>query len=111
MSITSEQYQKWCDAVSNTNRAALEIKEHRARNYEWMGKELRLFFEQFGEVVTVHLERDASEITVRMGGDVNLDAKLLSTLPFSFTITESLGDIVFSLKPDVLSEQDLVEGK
>ena len=108
MSITSEQYIKWCDAVSNTNRAALEIKEHRARNYEWMGKELRTFFEQFGEVVNVHLERDASEITVRMGGDVDLDAKLLSTLPFSFTVQENIGDILFVLKPDVLSEEDLI---
>ena len=111
MSITSEQYVKWCDAVSNSNRAVLELKEHRARNYEWMGNQLRLFFEQFGEVVNVHLERDASEINVRMGGDVNLDAKLLSSLPFTFTITESLGDIIFNLKPDVLSEQDLVEGE
>ena len=110
MSITTEEYIKWCDAVSNSNRMALEIKEHRAKNYEWMGSELRSFFEQFGEVMNVHVVRDASEITVRMIGDVNLDAKLMSTLPFTFTIQESNGDILFTLKPDVLSEEDLIEG-
>lgn len=110
MSITSEQYVKWCDAVSNTNRAALEIREHRDKNYKWMGTILREFFEQFGEVVNVHLERDASEITVRMTGDIKLDASLMASLPFTFTIQESIGDILFSLKPDVLSEEDLIEG-
>lgn len=106
--ITTEQYQMWCDAVSNTNRAALEIKENRSKNYEWMGKLLRSFFEQFGEVVNVHIERDASEITVRMSGDVNLDAKLIATLPFTFTIKENLGDIMFHLNPDILSEEELI---
>ena len=107
MSITTEQYNMWCDAVSNTNRAALEIRENRSKNYEWMGKNLRSFFEQFGEVINVHIEVDASEITVRMSGEINLDTKLISTLPFTFTVYENLGDIIFSLKPDVLTGDDL----
>jgi hypothetical protein len=104
--ITSKEYRDWCDAVSNSNRAALEIKHKREENYKWMGNLLRKWFEQFGEVVNVHINRDASEITVRMCAEIDLDAKLFSSLPFQFTLKEHLGDLVFVLKPAVWSEED-----
>ena len=106
MSITSKQYREWCDAVSNMNKTAQELKKSREENYQWMGNLLRSWFEQFGEVVNVHINRDASEITIRMCAEIQLDAKLFSTLPFQFSLKEDLGDLVFVLKPDVWVEDD-----
>ena len=110
MSITSEEYFNWCDAVSNTNRAVVELMQHRKKNYRWMEKHLREFFEQLGTVITIHFESDAHEITIRMEGDeVQLDSELLNSLPFTFTIHENLQDIVFALKPQISSVKELSE--
>lgn len=108
MSITSEEYKNWCNAVSNCNKAVVEIMEHRKENYKWMEEHLREFFEQLGEVVNIHFESDAHEITIRMEGDeVQLDSELLNSLPFTFTIHENLQDIVFVLKPQISSVKEL----
>lgn len=109
MSITSEEYKNWCNAVSNCNKAVVEIMEHRKENYKWMEEHLREFFEQLGEVVNIHFESDAHEITIRMCDEVKLDSELLNSLPFTFTIHENLQDLIFVLKPDISSVRKLSE--
>ena len=108
MSMTTDEYKKWCDAVSNTNSAISDLKKHRSKNYKWMGTELRNFFSQFGDVLNVHINKDASEITIRMVGEVDLDASLMATLPFSFTIDVDDFDIIFVLKPSITPEEEII---
>jgi len=115
MSMTQENFTNWCDAVSKTNQAVFELYTQRQENYAWMGNELREFFSQFGQVVNVHFETDASEITVRMEPGIKFNSDFKS-LPFKFSITAdvegmddygSFGDILFHLKPDVITMEDL----
>ena len=109
MSITSEQYIHWCNAVTNCNQAVVEIIDHRRSNYEWMEKLLREFFNQMGEVVNIHFKSDAREISVRMADEVTLDSDLLNSLPFNFKIIEDIGDIVFVLTPQISTVDELTE--
>ena len=102
MSMTSQEYRQWCEAVTSTNKAMRELWDCREKNYKWMGDHLRKFFEDLGEVVNVNISSDASVIKVRMLGEVNLDADAFNSLPFNFkvTISEDM-DLTFYLYPDV----------
>lgn len=107
--MTSQDYICWCDAVSNTNKATFELMEHRKKNYRWFAKKLREFFSQIGVVDDIHFETDASCVDVRLRGSVTLDVELLSSLPFTFTVDDEEGDILFRLYPDVESYEDIRE--
>ena len=106
MSMTQKEYAKWCDAVSNTNRAMHELWENRRENYSWMTSHLREFFESLGEVMNIKMSDDATVFKIRMIGKVNLDAEAFATLPFTFQVeveSESK-DLIFYLYPDVESQ-------
>lgn len=106
MSMTRENYANWCDVVSKTNQAVFELYAQRQANYKWMGDELKEFFSQFGNVINVHFITDASEIIVIMEEGITFNS-YFKTLPFKFTIDTDLGDVVFHLKPDVITMEDL----
>ena len=102
MSMTTSEYEKWCEAVSSTNKAMKELWDCRKKNYKWMGDHLREFFEDLGHVVNVNISSDASVIKVRMMGRVNLDAETFKSLPFTFEVqVDEDCDLVFYLYPDV----------
>lgn len=108
MSMTREQYDNWCTAVTRTNEAVAEILSSRETNYDWMRDEIKTFFGEFTkEPVKIHFEADASEITVCVKDDFKLDAKSFATLPFNFTVKAVARELVFKLKPDVVSVDEL----
>ena len=103
MSMTQKEYDGWCFAVKNTNKAIDELWEQRRKNYKWMADHLREFFSDLGHVVNIKMSDDASVFKIRMLGKVNLDAKAFSTLPFTFQVEveDESKDLIFYLYPDV----------
>ena len=102
MSMTSQEYSDWCDAVSNTNKAIEELWDQRKQNYKWMGNHLREFFGDLGDVMSVKTSEDGSVFRVRMNGRVKLEPDKFASLPFTFDVqVNEANDLVFYLYPDV----------
>ena len=102
MSMTSQEYMDWCNAVSNTNQAIEELWDLRRENYHWMGEHLREFFNELGDVMSVKTSEDGSVFRVRMNGRVKLEPDKFASLPFTFDVQISEeNDLVFYLYPDV----------
>ena len=102
MSMTNQEYLDWCNGVSNTNKAQAELDEIQENNRKWMGKHLREFFEDLGEVLSIRMSADVSVIKVRMNKDCKLDADAFASLPFQFNVEVNEDcDLTFILIPDV----------
>ena len=69
MSMTKQEYLDWCNAVSNCNKAYAELDEIQENNRGWMGKHLREFFGDLGDVLSIWMSADVSVIKVRMNKD------------------------------------------
>lgn len=102
MSMTKQEYLDWCNAVSNSNKAMAELESIQEENRKWMGKHLREFFEDLGDVLSVKMSADVSVIKVRMNKDCKLDREAFASLPFTFNVEVNEDcDLTFILIPDV----------
>lgn len=90
--ITSENYEKWCDASANLNQMMAELESQREENYSWICNEIKEFFIPF-EIEKVSITNDGSIINVRFNTHrVSLDFQKLADLPFKgkFVVDEGL---------------------
>lgn len=103
MSITSQEYEDWCDRVSHTNKLMDELWDSRRKNYKWMADNLREFFGEMGKVISVKASNDGSIFRIRMAGTVDLDSFAFCSLPFPFKVAvdDETMDLMFYLYPGV----------
>ena len=107
MSMTSDEYTEWCTEVSSINQEIFDLVVSKKEFFDWMEGYIREFFEEFGKVVNINFEHDGSSISVRLENNLKLDAKAFATLPFCFTV-EAIGrELIFTMKPHVVSMDEL----
>lgn len=103
--ITPQNLNEWCEATSKTNIEFSKLRTDRRENNDWMGKEIRAFFEQFTEVDKVIVLPDGSMILVYLKGKLDLKDERLQTLPMPMEIGLDGIELQVRLYPDIVKEE------
>ncbi len=103
--ITSKNLKEWCEATSKTNQEFSKLRKDRRENNDWMGKEIRSFFEQFTEVDKVIILPDGSMILVYLKGKLDLKDSRLQKLPMPMEIGLDGIELQIRLYPDIVKDE------